>query len=161
MKLLIHFQISTATPLKFGNGKVIKHFITDVITYPYWDFSWSTKVQGHNACTDPGPLITKRTDVLPPNLVKSRSHEIGCCNDHIALKFWQASRQYCCRGAGQILERLEQFNPNLATSRSCVKTSNRLVNWGPESCLILTGVVHLLLLFSDRVTTILVLPLSE
>ena len=35
----------------------------------------------------PGPLFTKWTGVLPQNLVKSRSREIGCYNDSIALKF--------------------------------------------------------------------------
>ena len=35
----------------------------------------------------PGPLFTKRTDVFPPNLVKSRCREIGCYNDRIALPF--------------------------------------------------------------------------
>ena len=35
----------------------------------------------------PGPLFTKRYDVLPPNLVKSRSREIECYNDLIALQF--------------------------------------------------------------------------
>ena len=34
-----------------------------------------------------GPIFTKRLDVLPPNLVKSRSREIGCCNDRITLNF--------------------------------------------------------------------------
>ena len=34
-----------------------------------------------------GPLFTERYDVLPPNLVESRSREIGCYNDRIALKF--------------------------------------------------------------------------
>ena len=34
-----------------------------------------------------GPLFTTRTDVLPPNLVKSRGRGIGCYNDRIALKF--------------------------------------------------------------------------
>ena len=31
--------------------------------------------------------ITKRTERLPPKLVKSRSREIGCFNDRIAPKF--------------------------------------------------------------------------
>ena len=35
----------------------------------------------------PGPLFTKRTDVLPWDLVKSRSRQIGCYIDSIALKF--------------------------------------------------------------------------
>ena len=35
----------------------------------------------------PAPFFTKRTDVLPQDLVKSRSREIECCNDRIALKF--------------------------------------------------------------------------
>ena len=34
-----------------------------------------------------GPLCTGRKDVSPPNFVKSRSHEIVCCNDCVALKF--------------------------------------------------------------------------
>ena len=80
--------------------------------------------------------------------MKSWSREIRCYNDHIVLKFWQASRQCCCWGVCQILERLEQLNPNLAASRSCVKTSNLLVNRGPESCLILSGAVQLLLLLA-------------
>ena len=33
------------------------------------------------------PLFTKRTDVLPQDLVKSPSREIGCYNDLIALTF--------------------------------------------------------------------------
>ena len=33
------------------------------------------------------PLFTKRTGVLPQDLVKSRSRAIGCYNDRIALKF--------------------------------------------------------------------------
>ena len=35
----------------------------------------------------PGSLYTKRTDGLPQDLVKSRSREIGCFNDPIALEF--------------------------------------------------------------------------
>ena len=35
----------------------------------------------------PGPLFTKQTDILPLDLVKSRSREIGCYNGYIALKF--------------------------------------------------------------------------
>ena len=35
----------------------------------------------------PWPLFTKRSDVLTPNLAKSRSHEIGRYNGRIALKF--------------------------------------------------------------------------
>ena len=34
----------------------------------------------------PGPLFIKRYDVLPPNLVKSRSRDIGCCHGRIAPK---------------------------------------------------------------------------
>ena len=35
----------------------------------------------------PVTLFTKRTDLLPSNLVKTRSGEIGCYNDHIGVKF--------------------------------------------------------------------------
>ena len=36
---------------------------------------------------DSGPLFTKGTDVLPQDVVKSRTREIDCYNDHISLKF--------------------------------------------------------------------------
>ena len=36
---------------------------------------------------NPGPVFTKRTDVLPQDLVGSWSREIGCYSDRIALKF--------------------------------------------------------------------------
>ena len=71
-----------------------------------------------------GPLFTKWQDVSPPNLVKSQSREIGCNNDRIAL---------CC----QILERLEKSKTGISRlrdfTRSCSKTSVRLVNRGPEA----------------------------
>ena len=35
------------------------------------------------------PLFTKWTDVLPQDLAKSRSGEIGCYSDRIALKFYR------------------------------------------------------------------------
>ena len=35
----------------------------------------------------PGPLFIKRQGVIPPNFLKFRSHEIGCYNDCITLKF--------------------------------------------------------------------------
>ena len=54
-----------------------------------------------------GPLFTKRTDVSPPNLVKSRSRETRCCNDRIALKF----DTHLGRGASQIPELLEKVKP--------------------------------------------------
>ena len=55
----------------------------------------------------PGPRLNIRKDVFSQDLVKSRSHEIGTLNCHIALKFdsWQAHRQQCCRSACQISER--------------------------------------------------------
>ena len=36
---------------------------------------------------DSGPLFTERTDVLPQDLVKSRSRDIGCYDDRIALRY--------------------------------------------------------------------------
>ena len=54
----------------------------------------------------PGPIFTNR-HVLPPNLSKSRSREIACCNDRIALKFNTHFGSSGCRGACQMIERLE------------------------------------------------------
>ena len=52
------------------------------------------------------PLFTKGTDVLPPNLVKSRRHGIEC---YFAM--WRASRLRYCRGACQVSEWLEKSKP--------------------------------------------------
>ena len=49
----------------------------------YIFFLWLTACHYNN----PGPLSTKRTDVLLQDLVKSRSREIGCNNDLISLKY--------------------------------------------------------------------------
>ena len=57
--------------------------------------------------TDTGPLFTKGMDVLPPNLVNSRSREIGCYNDCTALKF----DRHLGRGARQISKHLEKSKP--------------------------------------------------
>ena len=61
----------------------------------------------------PGPLVTKRQHVLPPNLVKSRSHKIrgggGGGIMILSLWTWHASRQHCCKRKSP--------NPNLAASR--------------------------------------------
>ena len=37
--------------------------------------------------SSPEPLFTKRSDVLPLNIVKFRSREVECYNDYNALKF--------------------------------------------------------------------------
>ena len=50
-----------------------------------------------------GPLFTKRQDVLPKNVVKYRSREIGFYNDHIVLHF---DRHLGSAAASQISERL-------------------------------------------------------
>ena len=70
------------------------------------------------------PLLIKRQDVLPPNLLKSQSREIGCYNDRIALKLdrhlgssdWKLYT---------LISRLRYF------TRSCGKTSYRRVNRSP------------------------------
>ena len=66
---------------------------------------------------DPGPLFTKRYDVLPPNLVKSRSREIGCYNDRFALKV----NRHLGSGAAEVPVKFQNdgtsLNPNLAASR--------------------------------------------
>ena len=59
---------------------------------------WTSHVTISLTLIDSGRLFTKRWDVLPPNLVKSRSREIGCYNDRIALSEWTI------------------LNPNLAAS---------------------------------------------
>ena len=74
------------------------------------------------------PQWVKWSYVLPQDLVKSRSHEIGCHNDCIALKF---DRQLSS-SAHQISERLEKSKPEPRSfETSCGKISIRLVNRDP------------------------------
>ena len=65
----------------------------------------------------PGPLFTKRYDVLPPNLVKSRSREIGCYNDRIALKFDRHLGSAAAEMPVKFQSNWKSQNPNLAASR--------------------------------------------
>ena len=49
-------------------------------------FLWITGTEITTAISS-GLLFTKRKDVVPQDLVKSRSRGIGCYNHRIALKF--------------------------------------------------------------------------
>ena len=83
----------------------------------------------------PGPLFTKRTDVLPQTLAKSRSREIGCYDDHIAL-LWNLTGISAAllprflsnyRAIGKVKTRTSRLRD---FARSCGKTSVRLVTRG-------------------------------
>ena len=65
----------------------------------------------------PGPLFTKRQDVLPTNLVKSRSHEIECYNSRIALKFDRHLGSSAVDVPVKFQSDWQSPNPNLAASR--------------------------------------------
>ena len=56
-----------------------------------------------------GLLFSKRTDILPQDLVKFQSREIRCSKDGIALIF--DNHLGCCRGVCKMSERLEKSNP--------------------------------------------------
>ena len=56
----------------------------------------------------------KRTDALPQDLVRSRSREIGCYNDHIALKFESSA---AVDAPIKYQSDWKSLNPNLASSR--------------------------------------------
>ena len=64
----------------------------------------------------PGPLFNKRTDVLPQDLVKSRSRDIGCHNDRIALKF--------DRHLGSAGNAMGKVQTELVTIVSCTQFQN-------------------------------------
>ena len=66
---------------------------------------------------NPGPLFTERTDVLPQDLVKSRSREIGCYNDLIALKFDNHLDSATAEVPVEFQSDWESLNLNLAASR--------------------------------------------
>ena len=79
----------------------------------------------------PGPLLTKRYDLLPPNIASSGSLEIGCYNHRIALKFERQSAVmlFIClsnfRAIGKVYTQITLLR-NFA--RSCGKTSDPFVN---------------------------------
>ena len=70
------------------------------------------------------------------NLVKSRSREIGCYNDRIALKFDRHLGSAAAEVPVKFQSDWKSPNPNLAASRlhEIFRTSYRLVNRGPGSC---------------------------
>ena len=57
-----------------------------------------------------GPLFTNRTDVLPQDLVKSRSRRDSCVDFSIYSEIWRAPRQQCCRDSCQVSERYDPCN---------------------------------------------------
>ena len=84
----------------------------------------------------PGPLFTKRTDVLPQDVMKSRSREIGCYNDRVTLIFDRHPDSAAAKGPDKFRGEWKSWNPNLAAlrlhTRSCGKKTTRLMNRGPE-----------------------------
>ena len=52
-----------------------------------------------------------------PNIVKSRSREIGCCNGSIALKFDRHLGSAAAEVPAKFQSDWESLNPNLAASR--------------------------------------------
>ena len=64
----------------------------------------------HNQCiSNKWPLLTKRADDLPRDPGKSRSHEIGRYNDHIALKFDMSMRLSNLRAIGKFKPEFRVF----------------------------------------------------
>ena len=62
-------------------------------------------------------LFTKRLDVLQPNLVKSRIHEIGCYHNIIALKLCRHFDSPVTDVPVKCQSDWESLNPKLAASR--------------------------------------------
>ena len=63
------------------------------------------------------PIFTRRTEVSPQDIVKSRSREIGCYNDHIALKFDRHLGSVAAEVPVKFQSDWKSLNPNLAASR--------------------------------------------
>ena len=112
------------------------------IMYKIYKIAWNFTLCRREIKPIPGkilyttePLFTKRTDVLSPNLVKSRSREIGCYNDLIALKLISTSAALLSRflrnfrAIGKVLTRISRLRD---FTKSCGKASVRLVNTGPS-----------------------------
>ena len=93
--------------------------------YWYLGMSWTK--------TNTGPLFTKRMDVLPQDLVKSRSHEIRCYNDRIALTGISEALLPRCLSNFRAIWQVKTWISGLRVfARSCGKTPVRLMNRGPE-----------------------------
>ena len=75
------------------------------------------QVESNDNRIEPHRWVVTGTAVLPPNLVKSRTREIGCYNDRIALKF----DRHLGSGAAEVPVKFQivwkSLNPNLAASR--------------------------------------------
>ena len=65
----------------------------------------------------PGLLVTKRQNVLPSNLTKSRSREIGCCNGRNAPNFHRHFGNAAVGVPVKFQSDWKSLNPNLAASR--------------------------------------------
>ena len=65
----------------------------------------------------PGPLFIKGTDVSPHTPVKSRSREIGCYDDPIALQFGRHLGSAVAEVTVKLQSDWKSLNPNLAASR--------------------------------------------
>ena len=80
-------------------------------------FSRSTRRLSMGSEYETGPPFTKRTGVLPQYLVKSRSREIGCYNDRIALKFDMHLGSAATEVPVKYKIYWKSLNPNLVASR--------------------------------------------
>ena len=67
--------------------------------------------------TYPGLIFTKRTGVLPQDLVKSRSREIRCYDIQISLQFDRQLDRTAAEVPVKIQSGWENINMNLAASR--------------------------------------------
>ena len=114
-------------PLKF-HTKYLTHTLIDMYFVEKWRFKSSQIYELVNVfATSPSvyifplhpvmSLFTKRYDVLPPNLGKSRSQEIGCYNDRIALKFDRHLGSSAVEMSVKFQSDRKGLNPKLAASR--------------------------------------------
>ena len=122
----IHWLGSTTT-WHFTSGMIHYKWIVnmDTVILLHWTILHSSRLR-----------FTKRWNVLPPNFATSRSHEIQCYNDRVALKF---DRHLGSSTADMRVKfqsdwkRLTQISRLRDFMRFSDKTSVRLVNRGPRS----------------------------
>ena len=105
----VNFSLGIAiTKTSLLNGTCVDIPICCLILIMRWDneviSNW--KETSCISLVRPGPLVTKRTEILPQDLVKYRSREIHLQTFPIALKF---DRQRCW-DACQFLERYDHYN---------------------------------------------------
>ena len=109
-KSFLHTDMSQVNELKFLSRKTMSYLSEGDNTVAANDLATQTAKWS-------GPLFIKQKDVLLTNLAKSRSREIECYNNPIALTFDRNLGSAAAEVPGKFQSDCKSLNSNLAASR--------------------------------------------